>query len=274
MVADGSAGRGKAEGGRQERTSGARDVCPGNAYGVVDGKSAGARRNRGDAGAADHVRANQRRDSCRGRRSVDGFFDKGEWGATCGRTDEHFSGRDAGEFEDRESPVHRTCALVAARFGDGSRFDRAAARGEGYECHWKCSRGFPPGRGAIAGADRGRASRAEEAAVVACNGEDADVPRRREPRAPGKEGGGAIDRASHARRGGGFVFYEGRENQFECGEWSGSGKSSDWSPADQPGGWHRRRDRGTGDKESHGRARRIQRHGRKIHNERRKSRDL
>src|SRR5256884_5847949 len=208
MVADGSAGRGKAEGGRQERTSGARDVCPGNAYGVVDGKSAGARRNRGDAGAADHVRASRRRDSCRGRRTVDGFFDQRERGATCGRTDEHFGGRDAGEFEDRESPVHGTCALVAGGFRDGSTFDRAAGRGGGYECPWKCSRGFSPGRGAIAGADRGRANRAEEAAVVACNGEDADGPRRKEPSAPGKKGGGAIRGAKAARRRGGFIFFE------------------------------------------------------------------
>src|SRR6267378_3019556 len=237
MVADGSAGRGKAEGGRQERKSGPRDVCPGNADGVADGKSAGARRNRGDAGGGDDDGADQRRDSCRGRRSVDGVFDKWEWSATCRGTHEHFGGRDAGEFEDRESPVHGTCALVAGRFGDGSRFDRAAARGEGYECHWKCSRGFPPGRGAIAGADRGPASRAEEAAVVACNGEDADVPRRREPRAPGEEGGGAIGGANYARRSGGSIFYEGRETQFECGEFFGSGKSSTRGPAGQPGGW-------------------------------------
>src|SRR2546429_1280747 len=225
MVADGSAGRGKAEGGRQERTSGARDVCPGNADGVVDGKSAGARRNRGDAGAADHVRANQRRDSCRGRRTVDGFFDKGERGATCGRTDEHFGGRDAGEFEDRESPVHGTCALVAGRFGDGSRVDRAAARGEGYEWPWEGSRGFSPGRGAIAGADRGRANRAEEAAVVACNGEDAGGPRRREPRAPWKKRGGANHPARQARRGGGFLFYQGREKPIEFGETARRGQT-------------------------------------------------
>src|SRR5260370_110024 len=140
------------------------------------------------------------------------------------------AGRGGGEG----GPQERT-----GRLGDGSRFDRAAARGEGYECHWKCSRGFPPGRGPFAGADRGRASGAEEAAVVACNGGDVDVPRCREARAPGKEGGGAIGGTNHARRRGGFIFYEGREAQFECGEWFGRGKSSGGSPPKPPGGARR-----------------------------------
>src|SRR6267378_2685061 len=237
MVADGFAGRGKAEGGRQERTSGPRDVCAGNADGAADWKSAGARRNRGDAGAAYYFCADHRRDSCRGRRSVDGLFVKRERSATCCRTGEHFGGRDAGEFEDGEGTVHGTCALVAGRFGDGSGFDRAAARGAGDECDWTCSRGFPAGRGAIAGANRGHSSGAEEAAVVARNGGDADVPRRGEPRAPGEERGGPIGGANYARRSGGSIFYEGRETQFECGEFFGSGKSSTRGPAGQPGGW-------------------------------------
>src|SRR5258708_465715 len=212
MVADGFAGSGKAEGGRQERTIGPRDVCAGNANGFADWKSSGARRNRPDAGAAHYFCADHWRDSCRGRSSVDGLCDERERSATCRRTGEYFGGIDAGGF------------------------DRAAARGASDECDWTCARGFPAGRGAIAAANRGRPSRVEEAAVVACNGGHADVPRRGEPRALGEERGGPIGGANYARRSGGSIFYEGREAQFECGEWFGSGKSSARAPAGQPGG--------------------------------------
>src|SRR5258707_6409687 len=210
MVADGFAGSGKAEGGRQERTIGPRDVCAGNANGFADWKSSGARRNRGDAGAAHYFCADHWRDSCRGRSSVDGLCDERERSATCRRTGEYFGGIDAGEFEDGESAVHGTCALVAGRFGDGSGFDRAAAGGAGDECDWTCSRGFPPGRGAIAGANRGRPSGAEEAAVVACNGWGADVPRRGEPGAPGGESGGPIGGGNYGTRRGGAIFFGGQ----------------------------------------------------------------
>src|SRR5260370_33308654 len=81
---------------------------------------------------------------------------------------------------------------MAGRFGDGGGCNRAVARGAGHEWHRKGSRGLSAGRGANAGADRGPASRAEEARIVARNGGDADVPRRRKPRAPGKKCGGAI----------------------------------------------------------------------------------
>src|SRR5437016_659789 len=176
MVSNGSAGRGKTEGGRQVRTSGPRDVCPGHADGIADWKSAGARLSRGNAGTADHSCAGHWRDSGRGRRSVDGFFDKRKRSTTCGPTGEHFGGRDAGEFENRKSSLHGTCAFVAGRFGDGSGFDRAAARGAGHECRGKRSRRFSAGWGAITSADRGRPSGAQEAEVVARNGGDADIP--------------------------------------------------------------------------------------------------
>src|SRR5258707_5751321 len=190
MVADGFAGSGKAEGGRQERTIGPRDVCAGNANGFADWKSSGARRNGQDAGAAHYFCADHWRDSCRGRSSVDGLCDERERSATCRRTGEYFGGIDAGEFEDGESAVHGTCAPVAGRFGDGSGFDRAAARGAGDECDWTCSRGFPAGRGAIAAANRGRPSRVEEAAVVACNGGEGGGTRWGATRATGGGRGG------------------------------------------------------------------------------------
>src|SRR2546430_231072 len=201
MVADGSAGRGKTEGGPPECASGPRDVCPGHANGSANGKGAGARHNRGDAGAADHLCPDYRRDSCRGRCSVDRFFHRRERSATCRPSCEHFCGRHAGEFENGKSFVHGTCAFVAGRFGDASGFDRAAARGAGDECRRKCSRRFPASRGAIAGRNRGRATRAEEAKVVACNGGGKHTPPRRGGPAPREEKGGG--KGGGQKKGGG-----------------------------------------------------------------------
>src|SRR5260370_36969469 len=94
--------------------------------------------------------------------------------------------------------------------------------------------------------------------MVAGDGGNPDIPRRREPRALGKKCGGAIGGAKNARRDRGLIFYEGRKAQFECRESSFSAEPSAWGPAVQPGGWHRRHDQGTKDEKTTSGTRRIQ----------------
>src|SRR5260370_41518765 len=105
--------------------------------------------------------------------------------------------------------------------------------------------------------------------MVAGDGGNPDIPRRREPRALGKKCGGAIGGAKNARRDRGLIFYEGRKAQFECRERSFSAEPSAWGPADQPSGWHRRRGRGTRAEKSPRRGRRNQRGGQKTESDRR-----
>jgi len=110
--------------------------------------------------------------------SVDGVFDKWEWSATCRGTHEHFGGRDAGEFRRQGEPVHGTCALVA---GDSvMEADSIELLREAKVLNAIGSvRAVFPQRWAHCERKRGRPGGAEEAAVVACNGGDADIPRRR-----------------------------------------------------------------------------------------------
>src|SRR5260370_31338053 len=131
MVPDGSAGKCETEGRRQERASGPRDVRPCSTDGSADGKSAGPRRNHGDASAANHLCANHRRDSCRGRRTIDRILDKRERSTTCCCAREYYGGRPAGEIEERESPVYRPRPLVSGAVGGGNGVGPGAVGGGG-----------------------------------------------------------------------------------------------------------------------------------------------
>ncbi len=152
---------------------------------------------------------------------------------------------------------------VAGGLGVGSGFHRVATRCESPERRRKRARRFPSIQRTAGRSGAGCASRNEKTAVVARDGGNAHLLRRREPCPPEKKRRRAIGGAKDSRSSDGFVFYGWRVCEFIRGR-----------QADQPRGRYRRRHRRTRRAESDRRPRRIHRGRGKIRHERRKSHDL